>query len=205
MQQQTAAPQQAVYDPRTNNPWDFNQQQTQAAQPQAAAAPATTPAPAQQPVAATNQQPSAQTNTTAQPQAQVQNDYSQNPSYTGHPFFDPNSNYQWKDNAPLQFEPDSPIYQNWAEENPQGAYFEVLNELGLGGLDARSQAAQAMYRDYATGYQASKMRNANLWWSQFLEMQRPQIMNQIQQLSNEQLGINEANFTGRDRWALRGY
>lgn len=90
----------------------------------------------------------------------------------------------------------------WAGENPQAYYYSALNERGLGGLDARSQAAQGMYKDVALGYQAAHTRNMELQLPEYLQGWDPNSV--LDQMSEEQLGINRSQFQGRDRWGMRG-
>lgn len=126
-----------------------------------------------------------------------------NPSsdLSGHPFFDPNSNYAANGRS-YGFAPNSTAYQGYAtEKTPEGYYFGLLNERGLGGFDARSQAAQSMYGDYARGYQAAKLKNMELWWPEFMQGQN--IQGTLDLMSNDQLGIDNSNIQGRDRWSFR--
>lgn len=139
----------------------------------------------------------------------------QSPGYQGpvqgpqtspqHPFFDPNSNYAQtgRQYGTLQGGPGNSALNNYGTDvNPQGYYLAQLNQRGLGGLDAKSQAAQGMYKDAALGYQAAKTKNMELWFPEYLEQWDPQ--NVIDQMSDEQLGIDRSRFQGRDRWGMRG-
>jgi hypothetical protein len=122
-----------------------------------------------------------------------------------HPFFDPNSNYAQtgRQYGRLPGGPGSSAVNIYGTDvNPEGYYYATLNERGLGGLDARSQAAQGMYRDAALGYQAAKTRNMELWFPEYLEQWNPSQV--LDQMSNEQLGIDDSRFQGRDRWGMRG-
>lgn len=126
------------------------------------------------------------------------------------PFFDPASNYispgtqgnvvNFFDTAGQPGSTMGNIYGT--EESPEGYYYAVLNQRGLGGFDARSRAAQSMYGDYARGYQSAKMMNSELWFPQYMGMQ--DIPSMIQMLSDEQLGINREQFNGPVNWTLRG-
>jgi hypothetical protein len=128
------------------------------------------------------------------------------PSNSGqHPFFDPNAAYTKPGDPFYQFPEDSQPYNLYAtNEAPEGWYYAHLNNQGLGGLDARSQAAQGMYRDFALAYQAAKATgNLELWWPQFMKQQN--IQGLIEGMSHDQLGIDEGAYRGRgERWALRG-
>jgi hypothetical protein len=121
-----------------------------------------------------------------------------------HPFFDPNADYGTNPGQQQALQPGSAVFNTWAtEESPEGYYYALMNEQGFGGLDAKSQAAQGLYRDYARGYQAAKTKNQELWFPQYMQMQDPR--QQIALMSNEQLGIDETRYAGRDRWSMRGY
>lgn len=139
----------------------------------------------------------------------------QDPGYQGpvsgpqtnnqHPFFDPNSNYAQtgRQYGALPGGPGHSATNIYGTDvNPQGYYYAALNERGLGGLDARSQAAQGMYKDAALGYQAAKTRNMELWFPEYLEQW--DVNSVLDQMSEEQLGIDRSRFTGRDRWGMRG-
>ena len=139
----------------------------------------------------------------------------QHPGYQGpvqgpqtnsqHPFFDPNSNYAQtgRQYGQLPGGPGSSAINIYGTDvNPEGYYYATLNERGLGGLDARSQAAQGMYRDAALGYQAAKTKNMELWFPEYLEQWNPE--NVLNQMSNTQLGIDDSRIQGRDRWGMRG-
>ena len=130
----------------------------------------------------------------------------QNPDrdYSAHPFFDPNASYITNPNRSQAVPPGSPAFNTYATENsPEGYYYGLLNQQGFGGLDAKSQAAQGMYRDYARGYQAAKLQNHDLWFPEFMGTQ--DIQANVRNMSNRQLGIDENLYGGRDRWSLRGY
>jgi hypothetical protein len=127
-----------------------------------------------------------------------------NRDLSAHPFFDPNANYATHPTQNQSFPEGSLPYNIWAtEKSPEGYYYGVMNDRGFGGLDAKSQAAQGMYRDYARGYQAAKMKNAELWFPEYMGMQ--DVAANVRNLSNRQLGIDENLYAGRDRWSLRGY
>lgn len=125
-----------------------------------------------------------------------------NTNLSGHPFFDPNNSYASSGRSPMQFGEDSLAYMTYAtNQTPEGYYFATLNQQGLGGLDARSQAAQSLYGEYARGYQAAKLKNAELWWPEFMRGQN--IRGTLDLMSNEQLGIDNSRIQGRDRWSFR--
>lgn len=123
-----------------------------------------------------------------------------------HPFFDPqasqaNTGDQYGGQNWLQ--PGSPGYNMYGTQNPAGYYYNRLGRLGLGGFDARSQAAQGMYRDVAAGYEAAKFENPELWFPDFVEMQ--DIPSLLEQMSEQQLGIDRSRFSGdRTRYGFRG-
>jgi hypothetical protein len=128
---------------------------------------------------------------------------SANRDLSAHPFFDPNANYRTS-TAMQNFEPGSLPYNIYStEQSPEGYYYNIMNQQGFGGLDAKSQAAQGMYRDYARGYQAAKLQNNDLWFPEYMGMQ--DVGANVRNLSNRQLGIDENLYAGRDRWSLRGY
>lgn len=126
------------------------------------------------------------------------------------PFYDPASNYvpsgstgnvlnYWESAG----QPGSSVGNIYgSDQSPEGYYFGLLNQQGLGGFDARSRAAQSMYSDYARGYQAAKMKNSELFFPQYMQMQ--DIPGLIQLLSDEQLGIDRNNVQGGLNWSLRG-
>src|SRR5436190_12859458 len=85
---------------------------------------------------------------------------------SGHPFFDPGSNYQvpgqpYAQNAlPGAGQPGQNAFNIWATDNsPEGYYYSQLSARGLGGMNARGKAAQGLYGQYARGYQAAKTKN----------------------------------------------
>lgn len=127
------------------------------------------------------------------------------------PFFDPRSNYipAGSQGANVNFfgsagDPNPTTMGNiyGTTESPEGYYYAVLNQQGLGGLDARSRAAQSMYGDYSRGYQAAKMFNSELMFPQFMQMQN--VPGLVQMLSDEQLGIDRNQYRGALNWTLRG-
>jgi hypothetical protein len=92
---------------------------------------------------------------------------------------------------------------NWANDNPEAYYYYVMNQKGLGGLDARSQMGQSMFRDAQRGYGAAKMNNMALWWPEYLEQW--DVNAALDQMSQSQMGIDVSNYGGgRDRWGMRG-
>lgn len=127
-----------------------------------------------------------------------------------HPFYDPNNNYRlggvrgttqtpWNDQTK-----GSLSYMNYATQNPEAYYYGLMNQMGYGGVDAKSQAAQGMYRDYARGYEAAKaMGTQDLWFPEFMGGQ--DVRGTINMMSNEQLGIDESRYNSRTRWGMRGY
>lgn len=127
-----------------------------------------------------------------------------NPDVSNHPFFNPNVNYTTDPSRQQSLTPGSLAYFNYATDvSPEGYYYGILNERGMGGTDARSQSALGMFRDYARGYQAAKMKNKDLWFPQYMEGQ--DIEGTLSAQSNEALGIDDRRFQGRDRWGMRGY
>lgn len=127
------------------------------------------------------------------------------------PFFDPGSTYvpqgsqgntvNWWNSAGSP-NPITPGNQ-YAEENPEAYYYYLLNQQGLGGLDAKSRAAQSMFSDFARGYQSAKGLNSELHWAQYANKQN--IPNLIQLLSDDQLGIDRGQTSGGPiNWTLRG-
>lgn len=125
-----------------------------------------------------------------------------------HPFFDPQADYilpgaTSASQLPGAGQPGSTPFNIYATDiSPEGYYFGLLSQLGLGGFDARSQTAQSLYGDFARGYQAAKIKNMELRFPEFMQMQN--IPGLIQQLSEEQLGINRSRQRGPINWTLRG-
>lgn len=189
---------------RVNNVWDRQQARQTATTPGAAAPPTAAPQPATQPAPTEESGPAANYGLT------------QDPGYQGpvqapannmqHPFFDPNSNYaqtgRQYEVLPGMGQPGNNAFNNYGTDNPEGYYYSVLNQKGLGGFDARSQVAQGMFRDAARGYEAAKMKNMALWFPEYLEQWDPNAV--LDMLSEEQLGIDRSRFAGRDRWGMRG-
>lgn len=131
----------------------------------------------------------------------------QNP-LQGHPFFDPNSNYQvpgqqgWQGGLPGAGQPGQNAFNTWAtNESPQGYFFGEVSKRGYGGLDARSQAAQGLYGKYSQGYQAAKGKNMELYFPDYMNMQ--DLDYAVNSMSDEQLGIDRKRFAGNRRWGLR--
>lgn len=186
---------------RINNVWDRQQTRQTTATPGAATQPYAAPQPAP-------------TQEESGPAANYS--LTQDPGYQGpvqgpannmqHPFFDPNSNYaqtgRLYEGPPGNATPGNNAWNNFASENPEGYYYAVLNQKGLGGLDARSQVAQGMYRDAMRGYSAAHTKNQALFLPEYLEQWDPNAV--LDMLSEEQLGIDRSRFAGRDRWGMRG-
>lgn len=127
----------------------------------------------------------------------------QPPSNTsGHPFYDPNSNYAQPGKQYNQFPRGSELANEFAQNNQAGYYYDYMNRMGLGGLDARSQAAQGMYQDYALGYKAAQNQNVELQWADYLGMQ--DVNGLLDRMSNQQVGIDDTAFGARNRWSMRG-
>lgn len=120
------------------------------------------------------------------------------------PFYDPNASYARP--GETYYRPPaggSQLSQMVYDDDPAGYYYGQLNQLGYGGRDARSQAAQSMYKQYQLGYSTAKTNNNwNLHWDQYLREQ--DIPTQIEMMSDEELGIDASRYGGRDRWQLRG-
>jgi hypothetical protein len=143
-------------------------------------------------------------------------DYSQpNSGYTGvytpprndaaHPFFDPQASQanvgdQYGGQQWLQ--PGSSGYNMYGTQNPAAYYYMSMGQQGLGGLDARSQTAQGMYRDFAAGYEAAKFQNPELLYPDFMEQQN--VPGLLDQMSEEQIGIDRRRYQDRSRWGFRG-
>lgn len=131
------------------------------------------------------------------------------PNYDNtHPFFDPNGNYTnpnlpyYQGPLPGYGEPGNNAFNIWATDvSPQGFYFSVLGQLGLGGLDARSQAAQGLYGKYAQGFQAARTKNMELYFPEYLSPES--IQHQVNMMSDQQLGIDHGSSFNR-RYGLRG-
>lgn len=150
--------------------------------------------------------PSASPATYAQPSSGYQGVYTPPANNAQHPFFDPNATQaQQGDQYGGQqwLQPGSPGYNMYGTLNPAAYYTNYLGNRNLGGLDARSQTAQGMYRDWAAGYEAAKFQNPELLFPDFMEMQN--IPNLLEQMSEEQIGIDRGRYAGyRDRWGFRG-
>lgn len=122
---------------------------------------------------------------------------------TNHPFYDPNATYTNQGGQHHQLQQGSDMYRMAAEHDPEGMYLGHLGRQGLGGLDARSLAAQGMYREFAGGYRAAKLNNnfeGN--WADFVGQQ--DIGKLLDRMSSEQLGIDTTQYGGRTRWGMRG-
>jgi hypothetical protein len=154
--------------------------------------------------------PSGTSQSTAQPH---QYGYDFGPGYQGpytppansqsHPFYDPNATYARQGGQHYQLQEGSDLHTRYGDQNPQSAYISHLGKLGLGGMDARSQAAQGMYRDFAGGFEASKLNNNfEGHWGDFLAMQ--DIPGLLERMSSEQIGLDTTQYGGRGRWSLRG-
>jgi hypothetical protein len=129
------------------------------------------------------------------------------PQYTeDHPFFDPNSNY-WQPGvgqsnpSGIFNQPDTELWRQWSNQNPEGFYYGMLNRQGLGGFDARSQTAQGLYREAMTGYEAAKQNNAELDVADYLR--NYDVQNILRRMTNEQLGIDTPRYRARNRWGQR--
>lgn len=125
--------------------------------------------------------------------------------YVNHPFYDPATNYQTNPTHQQAFQPGTAAHNIYSSsgEGMEGYYYDLLNQQGLGGTDSRSQAAQHMLQDYQRGYSAAKLKNADLWFPQYMNGQNPNAF--LDQMSNEAIGIDDTRFQGRDRWGMRGY
>ena len=149
--------------------------------------------------------PTAQPTSYAQPQSGYNGVYTPPANSGSHPFFDPQASQantgdqaggsQW-------LQPGSQGYNLYGTLNPAAYYTNRLGHLGLGGLDARSQTAQGMYRDWAAGYEAAKFQNPELLFPDFMEMQN--IPGLLDQMSEEQIGIDRGRYQDRSRWGFRG-
>lgn len=129
------------------------------------------------------------------------------PQYTDdHPFFDPNSSY-WQSGvgqsnpSGIFNQPNTELWRQWSNTNPEGFYYGMLNQQGLGGLDARSQTAQGLYREAMTGYQAAKQNNAELDVADYLR--NFDVQGILRRMTNEQIGIDTPRYRARNRWGQR--
>lgn len=126
------------------------------------------------------------------------------PAEQCNPFFDPNCNYKTPGQPYAQTplpgagQPGQNAFNIWAsDKDPEGYYYSQVASKGLGGLDARSKAAQGLYGQYARGYQAAKTKNMELMFPDYMNMQ--DIESQIRLMSDEQLGIDRERYSGNDR------
>jgi hypothetical protein len=126
---------------------------------------------------------------------------------TEHPFYDPNSSY-WQNGtgqptpSNLFGQANTELQRQYSNQNPEGYYMYWLGQQGLGGLDARSQAAQSMYRDAMSGYGAAKVNNAELDLADYLRMWDVQRL--LSEMSYDQLGMGgTSQIGGRNRWGMR--
>lgn len=154
-------------------------------------------------------------NPVVQPQTGQQEDYTLNTGtgYQGvyqpqsggldHPFYDPNASYAKEGDEYFRPQGNSALERTMYDNDPAGYYYGQLNRMGYGGMDAKSQAAQGLYKQYQLGYSTARTNNNwNLHWDQYLAEQ--DIQNQIEMMSDEDLGIDRSRYGGRDRWQLRG-
>lgn len=120
-----------------------------------------------------------------------------------HPFYTPNATYARPGELHYQLPQGSKLQEIAIEQNPAGGYYGWAAHQGYGGMDAKSQAVQGMYKDFATGYEAAKLyNNFEGNWQDYMDMQ--DIPHLLEQMTNAQLGIDQSQFRGRDRWSLRG-
>lgn len=203
--QQAAAPQasapqsqNAVYTPPAQQPsggYDW----TQASAPQQQASSSLTSA-------ATNlfsgqTAPQQQTSLTNQPATYQEPTNGAYPSSTtGHPFFDPNSQYPGAMNSDLLTRNQTAM-DVYADQNPAAYFYWNLGQQGLTGMDANSQAAQDMYRDAMAGYEAARINNFELKLPEYLR--GINFKDLLAQMTYEQRGIQPQQFGGRNRWGMR--
>lgn len=120
-----------------------------------------------------------------------------------HPFYSPGATYARPGELHYQVPQNSQLQQTYIEQNPAAGYYGWAANNGYGGLDARSQTVQGMYKDFATAYEASKAyNNFEGNWQDFMDMQ--DVPHLLEQMTNQQMGIDNSQFRGRDRWSLRG-
>lgn len=65
-----------------------------------------------------------------------------------------------------------PLYQAWGTDDAshrQGEWQNRLSELGLGGLGPRDKAAQNLYGQAQSGYEAAQTQNMELFWPEYLD------------------------------------
>lgn len=86
--------------------------------------------------------------------------------------YDPHSNYGYR---PIQgpWAKANSYFDTYAggldiEQHPQDYFTHVLGTQGLGGSDARSNAARGMYGRVSDAYGAARLRNNALTWRKFL-------------------------------------
>ncbi len=157
------------------------------------------------PTAYPAQTPTASPTDYSQPASGYSGVYTPPRNDAAHPFFDPQASQanvgdQYGGQNWLQ--PGSPGYNMYGTQNPAAYYYMNMGQQGLGGLDARSQTAQGMYRDFAAGYEAAKFQNPELLFPDFMEQQNvPDLMDQM---SEEQIGIDRRRYQDRSRWGFRG-
>lgn len=131
--------------------------------------------------------------------------------YANHPFFDPNSQYlvpgvrgDLQNPSKVRSDLSNVVGQQYGTvENPEGYYLALMNKLGLGGLDARSQTAQGLYKDYQGGYAAAQFTTPNLFFPEYMGGQNVQGL--IGNMSYNQTGIDPQQWSDRTRWGMRGY
>lgn len=138
------------------------------------------------------------------PQRQWPTEYTAPRNSEPHPFYDPQATYANPGVPRHRLTPGSSEYNMWGtEESPEGYYYGILAQKGLGGTDSRSLAAQGMYGDISRGYQAARAHsNTNLFFPEFVEMQN--IPRLVAQMSDEALGFDRARYQNQYNWTLRG-
>lgn len=119
-----------------------------------------------------------------------------------HPFYTPGASYARPGENFYNIN-GTDLQKNYIEQNPAAGYYGWAANGGYGGLDAKSQAVQGMYKDFATGYEAAKAyNNFEGNFQSFLNQQNvPQL---LEQMTSDQIGIDRSRFNARDRWSQRG-
>lgn len=119
-----------------------------------------------------------------------------------HPFYTPNATYARQGENYNNIN-GTDLQRNYIDANPAGGYYGWAGQQGYGGLDARSQTVQGMYKDFATGFEAAKAYN-NFEGNFQSYLGQQDVPHLLEQMTSQQIGIDRSKFNGRDRWSQRG-
>lgn len=123
-------------------------------------------------------------------------------SFPGSPFYDETTGYP---NFPGWQDDPMTVPYTYGEQNKGAAWTKRLSQMGYGGLDAKSQWADALQGKFLSGYGATNLNAPGYYWQEYLKNElTPEKLDELyKQSSPTARGEATQSWAPNSRWLRR--